>query len=117
LINIVEKFRGKEMDGIEFFKNNGEYVVNLFDYKKKGEKVPGSSMGDFYHIILMPKKSDSEPEKIEAILTSPLHYVESLMNDNFNGVVAKVTTTSEEVMNKILKSVSDNSDKENQDDE
>jgi len=44
LINIIEKFRDKQMDGIEFFKNNNEYTVNLFDYKEKGEKVLGSDM-------------------------------------------------------------------------
>ena len=95
------------MDGIEFFKNNNEYTVNLFDYKEKGEKVPGSDMGDFYHIIVMPSNhyGDYVPEKTEAILTSPLHFVERLMNDNFVGVIAKVTTTSEDVMQKVLESL------------
>lgn len=100
MINIVDRFRDRPMDGIQFFKLDDEYSVSTFTYNNKGEKIEGSVMGDFYHIIVIPNMAESiqDLEKTEAILSSPLHYVERLINDGFSGVVAKVTTTSEEVM-------------------
>ena len=46
------------------------------------------------------------PEKFEAILISPLHYVSRMMEDGFLGIISKVTTNSKDVAETMFKAMS-----------
>jgi hypothetical protein len=41
-------------------------------------------------------------DSIEAILSDPLEYISGLIPSGFYGIIAKRTTTSEKIINKLL---------------
>jgi hypothetical protein len=91
-----------EYDGINFYLNEDDDIeVDSFKYTEEYEKLPGSAMGDLYDIIIFPEDPPKMPERFKAILTSPIHYVERMVEDGFLGVVAKATTTSDEFMDEV----------------
>ena len=98
--------KGKDFDGLNFYRNeDGLHEVSGFEYKKTGEKIGGTEMGDLYHIIIFQEEPPKLPELFEAILISPLHYVSRMMEDGFLGIVSKVTTTSHDVAESMFKAM------------
>ena len=49
------------------------------------------------------------PERFQAILISPIDYVDRMAEDGFYGVVTKFTTTSKEIMDDIMVNMEDES--------
>lgn len=95
----LRQLKDKDFDGLNFYLNDDDNLeITGFSYKNPGEKIGGTSAGDYYHIILLERDSMKMPEIFKAILISPLHYISRIIDDGFLGVVAKVTTTSETVM-------------------
>jgi hypothetical protein len=90
-----------EFDGINFYRNEEHIEVDSFQYTEPFVKLEGSAMGDLYDIIIFPEDPPKMPERFKAILTSPIHYVERMVEDGFLGVVAKATTTSDEFMDEV----------------
>ena len=88
-------------DGLNFYfdDEDGEVVVAGFTFKVPGEKLPGSSLGDLYDIIIMSDTRPNLPERFKAILISPVDYVKRMLGDGFVGILSKATTTSDSFMN------------------
>jgi hypothetical protein len=95
--------KDKNFDGINFYLNEDEDMeVQGFELKDFGEKKEGSMMGDMHDIIIAKYWPPQLPERFEAILSSPLHYVSRMMEDGFVGVVVKATTTTDAFMHDIF---------------
>jgi hypothetical protein len=92
----------KDYDAIFFVPHPEDETmtnINVASYKKDGEKVGGTTLGDFYDIILfrMTEEDDIvDLEKFEAILVDPRVYVSRMVKEDWYGLVAKKTTTSDE---------------------
>ena len=92
----------KEYDTIMFIPHPEDDTltnINVATYKKEGEKVGGTALGDFYDIILFRMSDEDnivELEKFEAILVDPKVYVSRMVKCDYYGMVAKKTTTSED---------------------
>ena len=103
----LQIFKGKDFDGLNFYRNEEcLHEVSGFEYKNPAEKVGGTDMGDLYHIIIFQEDPPKMPEKFEAILISPLHYVSRMMEDGFLGIVSKVTTESQTTVETMFKAMS-----------
>jgi hypothetical protein len=100
-------FEGKNYDGLNFHRNDeGFLAVDSFLLKNFGQKLPGSEIGELYDIIIYNDgRVEEDPERFQAILISPLHYISRMMDDGFLGVVAKATTTSEIFMEDIFRNL------------
>ena len=95
--------KDKNFDGINFYLNDDDNMeVTGFELKEFGEKKEGSMMGDMYDIIIAKYWPPHLPERFEAILSSPLHYISRMMDDGFVGVVVKATTTTDKFMHDIF---------------
>jgi hypothetical protein len=95
--------KDKNFDGINFYLNEEDNMeVTGFELKEFGEKKEGSMMGDMYDIIIAKYWPPHLPDRFEAILSSPLHYISRMMEDGFVGVVVKATTTTDEFMHDIF---------------
>lgn len=95
-----------DYDGINFYINDDDLdEVTAFEYADRGTKIKGNNMGDMYDIIITRPEPTEMPERFEAILTSPPHYIERMLRDGFVGIVGKVTTTSKEAMDAIYESI------------
>jgi hypothetical protein len=102
------RLKTEKYDGINFYLNDdGDVTVDVFTYKNPPEYVGGSEMGDLYDIIIFPEDPPKMPERFKAILSSPPHYVDRMIQDGFLGVIAKVTTTSDKFMDETLQYTND----------
>jgi hypothetical protein len=98
-----QALKTKTFDGINFYRNdNGDLEISSFQYKDAGTNLLGSSIGHMYDIILFPEDPPKMPEKFQAILISPLDYIENMLDNGFLGVVARTTTTSQEFITDIF---------------
>jgi len=104
----LRPLKNKNFDGLNFYRNgDGNLEINGFGYKNPGEKLEGSELGDLYDIIIFSEDPPKMPERFQAILISPLDYVERMMDDGFLGIVAKATTTSDTMMDEAFEQMSE----------
>ena len=62
-------------------------------------------MGDEYHVILFKEQEDGElydVDKFEAIFADPYEYISNLITQNWFGILAKHTTTSDAFVQKTF---------------
>ncbi len=88
---------------IFYFNEDGEVKENLIrcsEYKDPGIKLPGSSLGDLYEIIVVSAKK-KEVERFQAILISPAVYINRMLNDGFWGAVGNATTSSKKIFDEL----------------
>lgn len=82
-----------------------ETVIQGLHYKNHGETIKTeSTLGDLYDIIIFRKGKDNkfcDFEEFDAILACPYTYSKRMYNDKFYGIVAKKTTTSQDVFNTL----------------
>ena len=73
-------------------------------YNKKGENLGGSREGKSYDIILfrMGDEGVLDLDKFEAILTEPRVYISRMIKDDWYGLVARKTTTSNTMVQDIF---------------
>lgn len=103
----LQQLKGKDFDGLNFYRNEDcDLEITGFSYRNPGEKIGGNKMGDFYDIIILQEEPPTMPERFQAILISPLHYISRMIDDGFLGVVARVTTTSDKVMENCFEEMS-----------
>jgi hypothetical protein len=112
----------ENVDGISFYRVDEKNIkIEGFEIKELGIKNPGSTMGDLYDIVIFADINTKPffPERFEAILTSPIDYVNRMVENGFLGTVVKSTDKSkkfvDDVYDQILKDYE--SYKESQDDE
>jgi hypothetical protein len=104
-----QTLKTEPFDGINFYRNEeGKMEITSFLFKKPGEKIGGSTSGDLYDIIIFPEDPPKMPEKFQAILISPLDYIENMIDNGFLGVVSKVTTTSAEFIDTTFNALCEN---------
>jgi hypothetical protein len=100
----------KDSDAIFFIPHEEEdNLVNIkaAGYKDKGEKIGGSSIGDLYDIIVFRLSEEydiTDLDKFEGILIDPRYYISRMVKEDWYGLVAKKTTTS----NTFVQDVFDN---------
>lgn len=103
----LRQLKNEDFDGINFYRNKeGNTEVSQFVYKRRGKKRGGTNLGDYYDIILVHDDPPKMPDRFRAILISPLDYISRMLECGFVGVVAKVTTTSDKIMDEIFEALS-----------
>jgi hypothetical protein len=109
MLDYLQPLKQKNLDFFTFLSGDEEGRVDIMssEYANPGEKVGGTSLGDLYHIVLF-RESKENPEEydefddFEAILACPLEYVSGLIPGGFYGIIARKTTTSHKLLNKLL---------------
>lgn len=98
-MEVLETLRNGNYDGFMFtMSNDGDLSIKAFELNEPGEKLPGSSMGDLYDIIVTPQDLSEMPDRFQAILTSPVDYLNRMFDDGFFGLICKATTKSDQIM-------------------
>ena len=99
MLNFLKEFNKDEHDAIFFLPGPKKDSVQIegSTYKNPGEKIGGSAMGDSYHVILFKEADDGELvdiDQFEAIFIDPFEYMSELIPQNWFGIMAKRTNTS-----------------------
>lgn len=93
-----------DQDSFIFYINENddekEKIVSSSQYKDRGEKIPGSDLGDLYEIIVIEWRK-KEIDRFQAILISPAVYINRMLNDGFWGAVGRATTSSKKIFDEL----------------
>jgi len=82
----------------------GETSIQGLTYKEPGDKIGGSELGDLFDIVSFRQTGDEEFDDLEhfqAILVCPYTYSEKMFEDGFLGLIARVTTTSKDMVERV----------------
>ena len=108
MLEFLKEFSKENHDAIFFLPGDKEHQITIegATYKESGNKIGGSAMGDSYHVILFKENSDTEElydvDHFDAIFIDPLEYISELIPQEWYGVIAKQTTTSQAFIQKIF---------------
>ena len=100
MIEFPQDLKDEPFDAFFFLPGEDKNTVHLEGavYKNPGEKTGGSTMGDGYHIILFKEAEDGELVNVEqftAVLIDPVTYITRMIEIEWFGILARMTTTSE----------------------
>ena len=95
---------------LTFLSGDKENSVELIGttYADPGEPVDVGIMGESYHIILFREhatdktKYDNDIDCFDAVLCEPLEYISSLIPQGWFGIIARKTTTSRPLIDRML---------------
>ena len=108
MLDFLKEFSKENHDAIFFLPGDKKDQVTIegVSYKNPGDAVGGSAMGGTYHVILFKECVKTEElddvDKFEAIFIDPFEYISGLIPQNWFGIVAKKTTTSESFIQKTF---------------
>ena len=107
MLNFLKEFSKDGYDAIFVLPGDTKDDLHIkgATYKEPGEKVGGNAIGDEYHVILFKEQEDGElynVDKFEAIFADPCEYISNLIPQNWFGIFAKRTTTSEAFIQKTF---------------
>jgi hypothetical protein len=115
MLEFLKPLKNQTYDFLTFLegKKDGSIEILSQDYANPGEKIGGSVMGDSYHIILFrdhkeDKDAYSDLDRFEAILADPLEYISRLIPAGFYGIIARQTTTSTDIINRLVDRFNEN---------
>ena len=108
MLDFLKPLKQTKHDCLIFISGEKEDSIHIegSDYRNPGVKIGGNDLGDAYHVLLY--KHDSETDEIidvdrfDCILADPLEYMSGLIPSGFYGILAKKTTTSSKIVNKLL---------------
>jgi hypothetical protein len=82
-------------------------VIHGLTYVENGDNIGSSTMGNSYDIVTFRESDEGfyDKEHYQAILVCPYTYSEKVMKDGLFGIIAKRTTTSEDVLNLYLNKI------------
>jgi hypothetical protein len=107
MLDFLKEFSKDGYDAIFVLPGDTKDDLHIEDatYKEPGEKVGGNAIGDEYHVILFKEQEDGElynVDKFEAIFADPCEYISNLIPQNWFGIFAKRTTTSDAFIQKTF---------------
>jgi hypothetical protein len=106
MLDFLKELQKENFDALFFLPGDKKDQLHIEGalYKDPGESVGGNELGKEYHVILFKENVDGiyNVDQFDAIFTEPLEYMSTLIPDNWYGVFAKKTTTSESFMKKVF---------------
>ena len=109
MLDYLKPLKDKDFDFLTFLEGDVKNSIQIqgTEYQNRGEKVGGGIMGDEFHIILFrDHKTDKDQydnvENFDAVLVDPLEYISQLIPTGWFGIIARKTTTSRPIVDKLL---------------
>jgi hypothetical protein len=109
MLDFLKPLKDNKFDFFTFLAGDADGKIQVMgsEYANPGEKLGGNSLGDLYHIVLFRDSDENSEEydnfdEFEAILACPLEYASGLIPGGFYGIIARKTTTSHKLMNRLL---------------
>jgi hypothetical protein len=109
MLDYLQPLKERNLDFFTFLAGDEEGQIDIMSsqYSNPGEKIGGNTLGDLYHIMLFrdSKENPNEYDDVddfEAILACPLEYASGLIPGGFYGIIARKTTSSDKLVNKLL---------------
>jgi hypothetical protein len=107
---IFQEIKDQKCDAITFLPRQGQLLdteIHGLTYHDKGIKAKGTDIGDLFDITIFRRKDNKycDIERFDAILACPYTYSSTMFDGNYYGIVAKKTSTSDNVINSFEKRI------------
>lgn len=109
MLEFLQPLKKQKFDFFTFLAGDDEGQISIMgsEYSNPGEKIGGNAIGDMYHIVLFRDSKTNRDEyddvdNFEAILACPLEYASGLIPGGFYGIIARKTTTSHKLMDRLV---------------
>jgi len=108
MLDFLKEFNEGEHDAIFFLPGDkkDQIQIEVATYKDPGENVGGSYLGNSYHVILFREDTKTDTlynvDRFDAVFVDPLEYISGLIPQNWYGVIARKTTTSNTFIQKAF---------------
>lgn len=101
--------KNEKYDFLTFLEGDkkGQIEVIGTTYNDPGEPLDKGIMGDSYHIVLFREDKNkpedyTDPDSFDAVLVEPFEYISRLITEGWYGIIARKTTTSRPLIDKML---------------
>jgi hypothetical protein len=100
MLEFLKPLKTEDHDAVFFLPGDkeGQIQIESATYKNRGENIGGSYLGHSYHVILFREDNEKDGiygvDRFEAVFVDPLEYISDLIPQNWYGIIAKRTTTS-----------------------
>jgi hypothetical protein len=106
VMNDIEEAYKRPHDAFFFLpgEKEGTLRVEQYEYKDRGEEFKGN-LGNVYHIFFFGYNAKDQErifEFFEAVLIDPITYIKRLLESDIYGGVARKTTTSHLLVDRLL---------------
>ena len=112
MLDFLRPMKNEHFDFLTFLAGEQKNSIHIegTEYKNPGQKVGGNDLGDAYHVVLFrdhktDKNKYDDLDTFDAILCDPFEYISGLIPAGFYGIIARKTTTSQEIIKKLLDNV------------
>jgi hypothetical protein len=109
MLEFLKPLKNEKYDFLTFLEGDEEDQIQIqgTQYSNPGEKIDSSLMGDSYHIILFRNHKEKKDEygdvdSFDAVLSEPLEYISGLIPQGWYGIIARKTTTSRPIIDRML---------------
>ena len=109
MLDFLKKMKDEEFDFLTFLEGEKEGSIEVIgtSYQDPGEPIDRGIMGDSYHIVLFrdhktDKDKYSDVDSFDAVLVEPCEYVSRLITEGWYGIIARKTTTSRPIIDRLL---------------
>ena len=108
--DFMKPLKSEKFDFLTFLAGEKQDSIELIGttYAEPGEPVDTGIMGESYHIILFREdkedknKYDPNIDCFDAVLVEPLEYVSGMIKNGWFGIIARKTTTSRPLIDRML---------------
>ncbi len=109
MLDYLIPMKNQKFDFLTFLEGDVQNSIQIQgnEYSDPGIPLGGSSLGDEFHIVLfrdLGGDSDEygEPDSFDAVLADPLEYISGLIPAGWYGIIARKTTTSRPIIDRML---------------
>jgi hypothetical protein len=101
--------KGEKFDFLSFLEGTKKNSIEIIgtEYANPGEPLDVGIMGESFHVILFRDHEEdpeqySDAEHFDAVLVDPLEYISGLIPQGWYGIIARKTTTSKPLLDRLL---------------
>jgi hypothetical protein len=109
MLDYLKPLKNEKFDFLIFLEGDQENSIQIQGtfYNDPGEPVDANSLGNSYHVLLFREHKENPDEygdvdSFDAILVDPLEYISGLIPSGWFGILARKTTTSRPLIDRML---------------
>jgi hypothetical protein len=115
MLDYLKHLKNEKFDFLTFLEGEKKNSIEIqgTDYSNPGEPIDAGIMGPSYHVILFRDHKEKVDEygdvdSFDAVLVDPLEYISNLIPAGWYGIIARKTTTSRPIIDRMLDNFNEN---------
>ena len=109
MLDYLKPLKNQKFDFLTFLEGEKENSIEVqgTEYSNPGEPIDTGIMGSSYHVLLFRdhveiKDEYGDVDDFDAVLVDPLEYISQLITAGWYGIIARKTTTSRPLIDRML---------------